>query len=85
MKKDITESDMRKIGDLLSIQYEAATEAYKIAVRCLRIDSREFKSICSAGNKISKAYITMRLKAEIILDNNEVQNHFSVRQPCIFN
>ncbi len=62
--KVLTDEHLAELGKLATAQLIAADQAWRIGMTCLRIDSREYRALCSAGKAAERSYRYLRLLAE---------------------
>ena len=83
--KKLSDEDLQEIAMSLSVQLTSAMRAWEISMRGMRVDSREYKSICAAGKKVQTAYIRMKFIAEQRWDDKKVNMYFTQNNGCSFN
>lgn len=62
--KVLTDEQLTELGKLASSQLIAADQAWRLGMTCLRIDSREYRALCSAGKAAERSYRYLWLLAE---------------------
>ena len=78
---------MELLASELTTALDAITNAWKAGMKVLRIDGPEYKSICTAGQRIQRAHDLCRSAAEYDLSwsAEKSDKHFGSRKTCSFN
>lgn len=62
--KALTDEQLNELGKLAASQLIAADQAWRLGMTCLRIDSREYRALCSTGKAAERSYRYLWLLAE---------------------
>lgn len=60
----LTDEHLTELGRLASAQLTTAAQAWGLGMTCLRIDSKEYRALCSAGKAAQRSYHRLRSLAE---------------------
>ena len=63
-KKSLTKEEYETLVNNIVIAHDAWLEVWNLAVKGLKIDSREFRGICSAGKKILDVSLSLQIEGK---------------------
>lgn len=62
--KVLTDERLAELGRLASRQVTIAAESWELAMKCFRLNSREYRALCAAGKAADRNYHYLWLLAE---------------------